>query len=500
LSIPDFAERPEHFDVLIVGAGLSGISAGYHLQSSCPRKSFAILEGRDAIGGTWDLFRYPGVRSDSDMYTLGYGFRPWASEKSIADGPAILNYIRETAHEFGIDRKVRFGQRVTSASWSSADALWTLEVEVGPQKSLARYSCAFLYNCSGYYDYAEGYTPDWPDFEVYRGQIVHPQQWPEQLDYSGRRVLIIGSGATAVTLAPQMAKTAGGVTILQRSPTYVVSRPAIDGVAKLVRQRLPEKLSGPLMRWKNVLLTIWFYRLARRRPDYVKSQILKLVRAELGPDYDVATHFTPSYNPWDQRLCLVPDSDLFAAIRSGSLSIVTDQIERFTPAGVRLRSGRELEADLIVTATGLRMRLLGGIQLSVDGVPVDIGKTLSYKGMMFSDVPNLASAFGYTNASWTLKCELTAEYTCRLINYMDARGYAYCTPRRAPDIGEEPSLGLTSGYVKRAEGLLPKQGSRKPWKVYQNYLLDMAALRFGKVAEPSMEFTKLGTKRKSKAA
>jgi cation diffusion facilitator CzcD-associated flavoprotein CzcO len=486
--------RTEYFDVLIVGAGLSGVAAAYHLQSRCAAKSFAILEARDAIGGTWDLFRYPGVRSDSDMFTLGYGFRPWPNAKSIADGPAILEYVRDTASEYRIDRKIRFGQRVTSASWSSADALWTLEVHAGPEKPVIRYTCSFLYNCSGYYDYAEGYTPEWPDFERFGGRIVHPQQWPADLDYAGKQVLIIGSGATAVTLAPEMAKTAAHVTILQRSPTYVVSRPAVDTIAEWFQRRLPARLAGSLMRWKNVMLGMYFYRLCRRKPERVKHGIIKLVRDHLGPDYDVATHFTPAYNPWDQRLCLVPDADLFAAIRTGDVSIVTDQIERFTETGLLLRSGKELAADVIVTATGLKMRLMGGIELRVDGNPVDLGKTLSYKGMMFSDVPNLASAFGYTNASWTLKCELIAKYVCRLLNYMDARGYAYCTPRRDPAIGEEASLGMTSGYIQRAAALLPKQGTRKPWKLYQNYLLDMATLRFGKVTDPSMEFTRSAAK------
>lgn len=480
--------------MLIVGAGLSGIAAGYHLQTGCPAKTYAILESRATVGGTWDLFRYPGVRSDSDMYTLGYGFRPWASDKTIVEGPAILDYIRDTAREFGIDGKIRFGIRVTSASWSSRDALWTLEAEAGTEKTPVRYTCGFLYNCTGYYDYAAGYTPEWLDMETFAGRIVHPQHWPEDLDYAGRHVIIIGSGATAVTLAPEMAKTAAHVTVLQRSPTYIVARPAIDAIAKAVRKRLPGRFGGTLMRWKNVLLGMYFYNLARKRPARVKDGIIALVRQELGPDYDVATHFTPTYNPWDQRLCLVPDADLFAAIRAGSVSIVTDQIERFTESGLRLCSGRKLEADIIVTATGLTMRLMGGIALTVDGVPVDLGKTLSYKGMMFSDVPNLASAFGYTNASWTLKCELTAQYVCRILNYMSARGYVSCTPRRDPAIGEEPSLGLSSGYVKRAEAFLPKQGSRKPWKLYQNYLLDMAALRFGRVANPSMEFEKAPVK------
>jgi cation diffusion facilitator CzcD-associated flavoprotein CzcO len=476
--------------VLIVGAGLSGVTAGYYLQTSCPRKSFAILEARERLGGTWDLFRYPGIRSDSDMYTLGYSFRPWPNSKSIADGPSIAAYIGDTAREFGIDRKIRFGQRAVSASWSSSDAVWTLEVETGLDKAPGRYTCSFLFMCSGYYEYADGYTPEWPQMARFGGQLVHPQHWPEDLDYSGRRVVIIGSGATAVTLAPAMAQKAANVTILQRSPTYIISLPAEDPLAKWLQRRLPQKVAGALMRWRWVLSSMAFYQLSRRRPDFMKRLILKGVRAQLGPDYDIATHFTPTYNPWDQRLCLVPDADLFSAIRSGRVSVVTDQIENFTETGLHLRSGKDLEADIVVTATGLKVGLMGGMRIVVDGAPVDLGKTLNYNGMMLSDIPNLALATGYTNASWTLKCELTAKYVSRILNYMDAKGYAYCTPRRDPNITEAPMLPLTSGYVKRAEGILPKQGSRKPWRLYQNYLLDLVALRFGKVTNPSMEFTK----------
>ena len=501
------AERPadqavptQHFDVLIVGAGLSGVAAAYHLKTSCPSKSFAILEGRNALGGTWDLFRYPGVRSDSDMYTLGYGFRPWASDTSIAPGPAILDYVRETAQIYGIDQKIRFGQYVTSASWSSDTGLWTLEAEVGDEKKLARYSCSFLFMCSGYYDYKEGYTPEWPDFDRYRGQIVHPQQWPEDLNYDGKRVVIIGSGATAVTLAPEMAKTAAEVTILQRSPTYIIARPAKDSMAQWVQKRIPGKFGGTIVRWKNVLLGMYFFGLSRKRPALVKARLLKMAREHLGPEYDIDTHLTPTYNPWDQRVCLIPDADLFESIRTGEVTLVTDHIERFTETGLLLKSGNTLDADVIVTATGLKMQLMGGMKLTKDGVPVDLGKALQYKGMMFSDIPNLALTLGYTNASWTLKCELIAQYVCRLINYMDAKGFAYCTPRRDPSLTEEPALGLTSGYVQRAEAILPKQGSRKPWKLYQNYFLDMASLRFGKVIDDAMEFTKLKSKAKRKAA
>ncbi len=481
-------QQDQYVDVLLVGAGLSGIGAAYYLQTRCPTKSFTILDAREEIGGTWDLFRYPGVRSDSDMYTLGYSFRPWRHEKAITDGPSILQYIRDTAEEYGIDHKIRFSNRVTRAVWSSSDARWTVEVEVGPEKRVIRYSCSFLYMCSGYYDYSEGYMPGWPGMNRFRGAIVHPQQWPANLDYEGRRVVIIGSGATAVTLAPAMAAQASHVTLLQRSPTYVVSLPAQDAIAKRLHKWLPARLAHSLARWKNVLVSMFFYNLARVSPQRMKQQILRAVQDELGPDYDVGKHFTPTYNPWDQRLCLVPDSDLFEVIRSGRVSVVTDEIETFTETGLRLRSGEELKADIVVTATGLKVKLLGGMQIIVDDAPVDLPETLLYKGMMFSDVPNLACAIGYTNASWTLKCELTSAYVCRLINHMDAKGYAWCVPRRQDGLVEEPAITLTSGYIQRAATILPKQGSRRPWRLYQNYALDMAALRFGRISDGTMEF------------
>jgi cation diffusion facilitator CzcD-associated flavoprotein CzcO len=484
----------EHWDMLIIGAGLSGIGAAHCLQTRCPTKSFSILEARDEIGGTWDVFRYPGVRSDSDMYTLGYSFRPWQHEKSITDGPSILQYIRDTARELGIDQKIRFGHGVTRAEWSSADAQWTVEAQVGPDEKPIRYTCGFLYVCSGYYDYSEGYMPGWPGMDRFQGTMVHPQHWPETLNYEGRQVVIIGSGATAVTLAPAMAAKANHVTILQRSPTYIVALPAQDTIANWLHRVLPANLAHGLARWKNVLVGMFFYNLARLSPERTKRQILQAVQKELGPDYEVSKHFTPTYNPWDQRLCLIPDADLFQAIRSNKVSIATDEIETFTETGLRLRSGEELKADVIITATGLKVRLLGGIQIAVDGDPVDLSKTLLYKGMMFSDVPNLACAIGYTNASWTLKCELTSAYVCRLLKHMDAYGYAWCVPRRQDDLAEEPAITLTSGYIQRAAALLPKQGSRKPWRLYQNYALDMAALSFGKIADGTMEFGRSGSR------
>ena len=478
----------EHFDVMIVGAGLSGVGAACHLRQRHPRKSFVILEGRNAMGGTWDLFRYPGVRSDSDMYTLGYRFRPWRDAKAIADAPSILNYIRETAAEFGVDKEIRYGHRVRHASWSTADALWSVEAETGADKSVVRFTCNFLYLCTGYYDYEAGYTPDWSDVKRFRGQIVHPQKWPEVLDYEGKRVVVIGSGATAVTLVPAMAEKAAHVTMLQRSPAYVVSRPAEDRIANGLRSVLPAGAAYALTRWKNVLLQLFFYNLARSRPEVFKWMLARGVRNHLGEQYDLK-HFTPKYNPWDQRLCLVPDSDLFNAIRDGRATVVTDQIETFTERGLQLKSGKHLDADIVVTATGLVLRLMSGLQLTVDGTPVNLSKTITYKGMMYSDVPNLASAFGYTNASWTLKCDLTAEYVCRLLKHMDQHGYAQCTPRlNDPELTAESAIDFTSGYVLRALHTLPRQGSKTPWRLHQNYVKDLSMFRFGRVDDGTMEF------------
>ncbi|GJE03953.1 flavin-containing monooxygenase [Methylobacterium isbiliense] len=475
-------------DVLVVGAGISGISAGHALQTRCPTQTYAILEAREAIGGTWDLFRYPGLRSDSDLYTFGFSFRPWSGDKSIADGPAILRYLRETAAAYGIDRKIRYRHRVLRADWRSQDARWSVAVQVGDDPAPVRFTCRFLSVCAGYYDYDEGYRPDWPGTERFAGPIVHPQAWPEDLDYAGKRVVVIGSGATAVTLVPEMATRAAHVTMLQRSPSYVLSMPAADPVATWLRRYLPARLAHGLARWKNVFLTLGFYQFARRKPDWMARQIIALARRQLGPDYDVATHFTPAYKPWDQRLCLVPDGDLFRAIRSGRASVVTDRIESFTPAGLQLASGRHLDADIVVAATGLKLRMLGGLTLTVDGRPVEAPATFLYRGMMLSDVPNLAVAIGYTNASWTLKCELTARFVCRLINRMEARGDEWCVPRRGDAIGEAPLIDFTSGYIQRARDLLPKQGARKPWRLYQNYLLDLATLRFGSLEDGALEF------------
>ncbi len=480
----------EHFDVLIVGAGLSGIGAAVHLQKRCPGRSFAILEGRDRSGGTWDLFRYPGIRSDSDMYTLGYAFKPWEEAKAIADGPSILKYVRDTARDFDVERRIRYGQRVKSAAWSTQDARWTVEVDRGQATGPLRLSCNFLFMCSGYYRYDHGYTPDFAGRESFEGPIVHPQHWSGDIVHAGKRVVVIGSGATAVTLVPELAKTAAHVTMLQRSPTYVVALPAEDRLANFMRRILPAGLAYGITRWKRLLPGMYFYSLCRRHPERAKKLIRRGVRAHLGPDYDVDTHFAPRYNPWEQRLCLVPDGDLFDAIRSGRASVVTDRVERFTERGVRLASGAELEADLIVTATGLELLVLGGLELSVDGAPVDLARTLNYKGMMYSGVPNLASSFGYTNASWTLKCDLTCEYVCRLLNHMQQHGLAQCTPRNSdPTVTEEPWVDFSSGYLQRSLHKFPKQGSRLPWKLHQNYIRDILLLRFGRVDDEAMVFS-----------
>ncbi|HEV2568440.1 NAD(P)/FAD-dependent oxidoreductase [Sphingomonas sp.] len=482
----------ESVDVLVVGAGISGIDAGYHLQTYCPTKSYVILEGRDDLGGTWDLFRYPGIRSDSDMHTLGFSFRPWKEAKAIADGPSIKKYLRETARDYGIDKRIRYQHRVKRAAWDSATARWTVEVERGPEREPLTFSASFLFMCSGYYNYAEGFTPHFEGREDFRGEILHPQHWPEQLDYKGKRVVVIGSGATAVTLVPEMAKDAAHVTMLQRSPTYMVSRPAQDKIANGLRKVLPSKVAYGLTRWKNVLFGMYFYNKTRTNPEGVNQWVLDRVKALLPEGYDMA-HFTPSYNVWDQRLCLVPDDDLFEAIKNGSADVVTGHIDRFTETGIRLTDGRELACDVIVTATGLNLQLLSGVEYTVDGQRIEPSQTMTYKAMMFSGVPNLATSFGYTNASWTLKADLTCMYVCRLINHMDKTGTQIATPvLNDPEVQEEPWLSFTSGYVQRALGHLPKQGSKRPWKVHQNYAKDLLDLKFGKVDDGAMTFRKAG--------
>lgn len=478
----------EHFDVLIVGAGISGIGAACHLGQRCPEHRYVILEARENIGGTWDLFRYPGIRSDSDMYTLGFSFAPWDQQEAIADGPAILEYLGKTAREHDVLRHVRFGHKVLRASWSSADARWTVEATSQATGQAVTFTCGFLYMCSGYYDYEQGYAPSFPGQERFRGRIVHPQAWTPDIDYAGKRVVVIGSGATAVTLVPELSKQAAHVTMLQRSPTYILSRPRKDRAAIALRRLLPAQLAYDITRWKNVSLALLFFQLSRRIPERVKKLLVEEVRRRLPAGYDVEKHFTPSYRPWDQRVCLVPDGDLFAAIRSGTAEVVTDHIESFTETGIRLQSGRELPADIIVTATGLRVLILGRVEIHVDGERVDFSKTMSYRAMMFSGVPNLALSFGYTNASWTLKADLTAEYVCRLLEHMRRHGHRICVPRRDDDVQEVPFLDFTSGYVQRALAELPKQGSRAPWKLRQNYVLDRITLRRADVDDGVMQF------------
>jgi len=490
-------ETVEHRDVIIIGAGISGVGAGVHLHKQCPGKSYLVLEGRRSMGGTWDLFRYPGIRSDSDMHTLGYSFKPWREAKAIADGPSILKYVKEAAAEYGVDRHIRYEHLVTSAAWSSADATWTVEALRKDTGDTVRFTCNLLFMCAGYYSYRHGYTPEFRGRERFQGRIVHPQQWPEDLDYAGKRVVVIGSGATAMTLVPAMAKDVAHIVMLQRSPTYVISRPARDVIANAMRKVLPETWAYSLTRWKNVTLQQLLYRSTRTRPKKVKAKLLDLVRKELGPDYDVATHFTPSYNPWDQRLCLVPDSDLFAAIRSGKASVVTDQIDCFTETGIRLASGKELAADIIVTATGLSLVVLGEMQFVVDGAPVDFSQTWTYKGMMYSGVPNLVCTFGYINASWTLRADLTSEYVCRLLNHMDETGARQVVPQlRATDrnMAARPWIDhFSSGYMQRVMHLFPKQGDHEPWINPQNYWRDRKMIRFGPLLDGALIFSNHAT-------
>lgn len=474
-------------DVIIIGAGLSGIGAACHLQKRCPNKTYSILEGRDAIGGTWDLFRYPGIRSDSDMFTLGYEFKPWTNPKAIADGPSIRTYVREAAAEHGVDQHIRFGHNVERAEWDSAQARWTIHARHKGQA--VRLTARFLLVCAGYYKYAQSHLPEWPGMKRFKGAFVIPQFWPEQLDYAGKRVIVIGSGATAVTVVPAMAEKAAHVTMLQRSPTYMVSRPGQDQFANWLRKWLPAQVAYDIVRARNVLLQLVFYKIARSRPEKTKQRLLDLLRPQLPEGFDINKHLTPRYAPWDQRVCLVPDSDFFEALKAGKTSIVTDEIESFTETGVQLKSGATLEADVIVAATGLELENVGGINLVVDGRPVVFGDTFLYKGMMYSDVPNCANVFGYTNASWTLKADLTCAHVCRLLNHMDQEGYFQVTPRLAdPAMKPAPWVDFTSGYVQRAADKLPKQGVRAPWKLHQNYVLDLIGLRFAGVENPELEF------------
>ena len=482
-----------HFDVVSIGAGLSGIGAASHLERDAPNKTYAILESRSAMGGTWDLFRYPGVRSDSDMHTLGYSFKPWKHERAIADGPAILDYIRETAKEYDVAKHIRYNQRASKISWDSASATWTISIKQEGKRA-SKITCNFIYSCTGYYNYEKGYTPDFEGVEQFKGQIVHPQQWPEDLDYSGKNVVVIGSGATAITVVPSMAKTAKHVTMLQRSPTYVVSRPSKDKFALKLARYLPANLAYLITRWKNVSMQALIYQYSRRRPEKMKAALLSLTRKELGGKVDVDTHFNPSYNPWDQRLCLVPDGDLFRSLRKGTSSVVTGHIKTFTKTGIKLESGDLLKADLVVSATGLELLPMGGMAIEVDGKLMSLPDTLGFRGMMLSDIPNFVLAAGYTNASWTLKCDLTSEYVCRMLNHMDKKGFQYCVARNLdPNMERVAFLDLASGYVDRSIDSFPKQGTRSPWKLYQNYLLDIISLRFGSMQDKEMEYGRAKT-------
>lgn len=480
----------EHLDVLVVGAGLSGVGAGHYLQAKCPWATYAIFEARDAIGGTWDLFRYPGIRSDSDMHTLGYAFRPWPGEQSIADGASIRRYIEETAAAEGIDRRIRFHHRVLRANWSTAEARWHVTAERTDTHETFELTCGFLFSCSGYYRYDHGYLPDFAGMDRFKGRIVHPQAWPEDLDYAGKRVIVIGSGATAITLLPSLAKTAAHVTMLQRSPTYVLVRPSKSRLTAFLRRILPAGLAGDAIRWFNAIVTQAFFQLSRRRPAFVKQMLRKGVAEQLPPGYDVDTHFTPRYDPWDQRVCLDSDGDLFRAIRQGTASVVTDHVDTFTETGIRLRSGRELEADIVITATGLEMLFFGGVALSLDGVPFNAPSKMTYKGMMLEGLPNAAVAVGYTNASWTLKCELTCDYVARLLNHMRDTGARQCMAvNRDPSVVSAPLMPLSSGYIQRAAHAFPRQGPHFPWQVYQSYLRDYRAMKLRSVVDDTMVFS-----------
>ncbi|HET9500564.1 MAG TPA: NAD(P)/FAD-dependent oxidoreductase [Marmoricola sp.] len=483
-------DTTDHLDVIIVGAGLSGIDAAVHLSQAFPARSYAVLESRAASGGTWDLFRYPGVRSDSDMYTLGFRFKPWHGKEPIARGGDILAYLRETAQEYGVEERIRYHHRVVAADWSSADARWTVTVERTDTGATEELTCSFLFACSGYYRYDEGYTPDFAGLEEYAGQVVHPQHWPEDLDHAGKRIVVIGSGATAVTLIPALAPAAGHVTMLQRTPTYIISQPQHDPIAARTRQLLPERFATPLTRARYLATHIGFYEFCQRFPRQARSLLRKGVEGQLPAGVSFDDHFKPPYDPWDQRLCLVPDGDLFTAIRDHDVDVVTDHIDRFTEKGILLRSGRELEADIVITATGLNLQAFGGCRLSLDGAEVKLPETMAYKGMMLSGVPNFAFVVGYTNASWTLKADLVCEYVVRLLRHLDEHGLRACTPRRDPDVTEEPFLDFAAGYVLRSVADFPKQGDREPWRLKQNFFVDRKKLRRAPVDDDAMQFSR----------
>ena len=478
----------ESIDVLIIGAGLSGIGGACHLRRSSPDRSFMILESREASGGTWDLFRYPGIRSDSDMYTFGYGFKPWSDKSSIADGHKILSYIREAAAEYDVEQHIRYQHKVVSASWSSTQSRWSVTAERGDTGEQATISCQFIFSCSGYYDYDQGYTPEFAGIDNFKGQVIHAQHWPEQMDYQGKRVVVIGSGATAVTLVPAMSQDTASLVMLQRTPTYIASVPKEQPLAETLRKWLPDSWVFRLIRWKQVLFQIYLYQLSRRNPQRLRKYLLGLVRKEMGPDYDVDTHFTPDYNPWDQRLCGVPDGDLFTAIRENRAEVVTDHIDQFNKEGIHLKSGKQLDADIVVLATGLNLKFAGGVQYSVDGKVLDFAEHFIFRGMMFSGLPNMAFTVGYTNSSWTLKADLTGQYVSRLLNKMARHSYTAVTPRLTGEVEEMPLLDFDAGYVLRSRESFPKQGNRLPWKNYQNYIRDFIGLRLGRQNDDELEF------------
>jgi monooxygenase len=480
----------EHLDVLIVGAGISGISAAWHLQDRCPSKTYAILERRQGMGGTWDLFKYPGIRSDSDMFTLGFRFKPWTSAKAIADGPSILAYLKEAAAENGIDKNIRYRQEVTAAEWSDADNRWTVTVHNGTEE--VTMTCSFLFATTGYYNYDQGYSPTFEGSEDFAGTIVHPQHWPTDLDYTGKKIVVIGSGATAITLIPALVNGgAGHVTMLQRSPSYVGSLPDVDPIAAKANKYLPGAAAHVVNRWKAIIFSTAQYQLARRFPKYMRKTLLTMAQRRLPEGYDVEKHFGPRYNPWDERLCLAPNGDLFKTIRKGNADVVTDTIERFVPEGIKLNSGDVLDADIIVTATGLNMRLFGGAAIRRNGEPLDLTQSMAYKGMMLSGIPNMAFTIGYTNASWTLKADLVSEFVCRVLNYMDANGFDNVVPAEpSADVEQRPILDFTPGYVLRSLDTLPKSGSKAPWKMKQNYFFDMRMIRQSKVDDEALHFTK----------
>ncbi len=476
------------YDVIIIGAGLSGIAAAYHLQDKCPNMSYAVLEGRASMGGTWDLFKYPGIRSDSDMYTLGFSFNPWKDPKAIADGSDILQYIKDTARKFGIDEKIKFNHKVEKASWSTEDKHWSLNIVHSDDIEDSVIKCRFLFMCSGYYDYENGHSPPFAKRDAFQGEIIHPQKWDSGLDYNNKKVVIIGSGATAVTLVPEMAKKAEKVTMIQRSPTYIMNLPSEDMIANTLRKILPNQMAHQISRWKNILIGLSFYKISKRYPNKVKGFLQRKIERTLGTNYD-SKHFDPKYNPWDQRLCLVPDNDLFDAINDGKVDIVTDTIKQFTKEGILLDSEREIAADIIVTATGLKIQLLGGMQVFVDNKPIDLGKLHLYRGVMFEEIPNFAIALGYTNASWTLKCDLNCYFVTKVLNYMMKNEYSSCVPKFDSDqIKTESMLDFTPNYIKRASKLMPKQGSKTPWKVHQNYVRDIFLLRYSSVEDGCLEF------------